>query len=338
MTGDGRLWYHHASRHLNPARPAHARTHRPQSSHPGLAHSSRTWRGARTPRAMKRVRQDRAQARRQPATAPIEGQDARRQGGRGRGRRRRRGDASRRGGPPSRHWTEAAKAGAIHHWRCRSATQSRPDAQGQRRARGSGCRHRRQVVRTTGKAAAAREAKARIAASKASRRPEGEQTAAGKARAAPDQVDPGRGRPRRPGRSAIFHGQRPHPPRRARPRRQPSRLRSAASTAKAPATKAAARQPRAKSSGEEGTDGEGRLRPSWPAAKAAPKRPRPADASGPGAERPRWRPGVGASARALASPLRDPVAAFRERCRRRRAGHRPRRRHAARPMIGRARR
>jgi ribosomal protein S20 len=54
--GDVRLWYHHASLNPGATGPAEPIARNPRSSR--LGSLSRTWRGARTPQAMKRVRQD----------------------------------------------------------------------------------------------------------------------------------------------------------------------------------------------------------------------------------------------------------------------------------------
>lgn len=145
-----------------------------------MAHSSRTWRGARTPQALKRVRQDeRKRAINQPhrskaktlvakAVTVSAGGDA---------------EATQAAVVAAISALDrAAKAGAIHANaadRRKSRLMRKANAALEGQAVVSGAK----VVRTTGKAAAAKEAKARIAASKASKA-KGEQTAAGKARAA----------------------------------------------------------------------------------------------------------------------------------------------------------
>ena len=145
-----------------------------------MAHSSRTWRGARTPQALKRVRQDeRKRAVNQPqrsraktlvarAVVVAGGADA---------------EATRAAVVAAiSALDKAAKAGAIHRnaadrRKSRLMLKANAALEGQAVVTGG------KVVRTTGKAAAAKEAKARIAASRASKA-KGEQTAAGKARAA----------------------------------------------------------------------------------------------------------------------------------------------------------
>jgi DNA-binding protein HU-beta len=145
-----------------------------------LAHSSRTWRGARTPQALKRVRQDeRKRSHNQPHRSKAKTLVAKAvtvSAG---------GDAEETRAAVVAAISaldKAAKAGAIH-----------PNAADRRKSRlmrkanaalgGEAVVTSGKVVRSTGKAAAAKEAKARIAASKASKA-KGEQTAAGKARAA----------------------------------------------------------------------------------------------------------------------------------------------------------
>jgi ribosomal protein S20 len=145
-----------------------------------LAHSSRTWRGARTPQAMKRVRQD---VRKQAVNRPH------------RSRTKTlviKAIAAAQTGEAAETQTalvaavsaldRAAKAGAIH-----------PNAAARRKSRlmlkinaalgGEAIVGAAKAGRSTGKAAAAKAAKARVAASKAAKA-KGEQTAAGKARAA----------------------------------------------------------------------------------------------------------------------------------------------------------
>jgi small subunit ribosomal protein S20 len=145
-----------------------------------LAHSSRTWSGARTPSALKRVRQSaRRNAILQPrrtaakteikkALAVAETGDA---------------EATRKAVAAAASALDlAAKSGAIH-----SNNAARRKARLMRRANaalgGETLSTAKAPARQMSKAAAAKAAKARIAASKASKA-KGEQTAAGKARAA----------------------------------------------------------------------------------------------------------------------------------------------------------
>ena len=147
-----------------------------------MAKTPRTWTGARTPSGLKRVRQ--AERRRevlQPRRSAAKTYVAK--------------ALRRRGRPPSRPidptaalaealsaLDRAAKAGAIH-----------PNAAARRKSRltrkvnaalgGAHVQTGGRVAKTTGKAAAAKAAKARIAAGKADKA-KGAQTAAGKARAA----------------------------------------------------------------------------------------------------------------------------------------------------------
>jgi ribosomal protein S20 len=145
-----------------------------------LAHSSRTWSGARTPSALKRVRQSaRRNAILQPrrtaakteikkALAVAETGDA---------------EATRKAVAAAASALDlAAKSGAIH-----SNNAARRKARLMRRANaalgGESLSTAKAPKRQMSKAAAAKAAKTRIAASKASKA-KGEQTAAGKARAA----------------------------------------------------------------------------------------------------------------------------------------------------------
>jgi ribosomal protein S20 len=145
-----------------------------------LAHSSRTWRGARTPQAIKRVRQDeRKRAHNQPHRSKAKTLV---------------GKAMTVSASGDAEATQAAviaaisaldraaKAGAIHG-NAADRRKSRLMRKANAALGGQAVVSSGKVVRTTGKAAAAKEAKARIAASKASKA-KGEQTAAGKARAA----------------------------------------------------------------------------------------------------------------------------------------------------------
>ena len=145
-----------------------------------MAHSSRTWSGARTPSSLKRVRQSaRRNAILQPrrtaakteikkALAVAETGDA---------------EATRKAVAAAASALDlAAKSGAIH-----SNNAARRKARLMRRANaalgGESLSVVRKPQRQVSKAAAAKAAKARIAASKA-QKAKGEQTAAGKARAA----------------------------------------------------------------------------------------------------------------------------------------------------------
>ena len=145
-----------------------------------MAHSSRTWRGARTPQALKRVRQSaRRHAILQPRRTAAKTYIAKAAAS------ATQGDVE----LTQQQLTEAlsaldraAKVGAIH-----------PNAAARRKSRlmlkvnaalgGEVVVATGKVQRQTGKAAAAKAAKARIAATKATKA-KGEQTAAGKARAA----------------------------------------------------------------------------------------------------------------------------------------------------------
>jgi small subunit ribosomal protein S20 len=145
-----------------------------------LAHSSRTWTGARTPQALKRVRQShrrnailqprRTAAKTQVRTALLaaESGDA---------------EATRTAvAEAASALDRAAKVGAIH-----PNNAARRKSRLMRRANaalgGESLAVSRKPQRQISKAAAAKAAKARIAAGKASKA-KGEQTAAGKARAA----------------------------------------------------------------------------------------------------------------------------------------------------------
>jgi ribosomal protein S20 len=145
-----------------------------------LAHSSRSWSGARTPQALKRVRQSHRrnailQPRRSAAKTQVknallvaEAGDA---------------DATRKAvAEAAAALDHAAKVGAIHPnnaARRKSRLMLRANAALGGETLSAASKPQRQV----GKAAAAKAAKARIAAGKASKA-KGEQTAAGKARAA----------------------------------------------------------------------------------------------------------------------------------------------------------
>lgn len=164
--------------HVAPPRASLTLTSNPEGSH--LAHSSRTWTGARTPQAIKRVRQ--AASRRavlQPRRTAAKTYVAKALTS------AETGEAE-----PTREalivalsaLDRAAKVGAIH-----------PNAADRRKSRlmlkinaalgGETLSAPAKAQRQTGKTAAAKQARARIAASRAVKA-KGEQTAAGKARAA----------------------------------------------------------------------------------------------------------------------------------------------------------
>ena len=150
-----------------------------------MAHSSRGWTGARTPSAIKRVRQTqrrrlvnqprRTAAKTLIAKALIAANDAAANGG----------DTA-----EVRQAVEqavsaldrAAKIGAIHR-NAADRRKSRLMLKVNASLAGEGLTAPAKMARTTGKAAATKQAKARIAASRATKA-KGAQTAAGKARAA----------------------------------------------------------------------------------------------------------------------------------------------------------
>jgi len=145
-----------------------------------LAHSSRTWSGARTPSALKRVRQSHRrnailQPRRTAAKTKIKNALAVAASGDAEATRKAVAEAA-------SALDLAAKTGAIH-----SNNAARRKARLMHRANaalgGETLAAARAPQRQMSKAAAAKAAKARIAAGKASKA-KGEQTAAGKARAA----------------------------------------------------------------------------------------------------------------------------------------------------------
>ncbi len=145
-----------------------------------MAHSSRSWSGARTPQALKRVRQsnrrnDILQPRRSAAKTQVKNALLAAEGGDAEATRKAVAEAA-------AALDHAAKVGAIHPnnaARRKSRLMLRANAALGGEALGVSTKPQRQV----GKAAAAKAAKARIAAGKASKA-KGEQTAAGKARAA----------------------------------------------------------------------------------------------------------------------------------------------------------
>jgi len=145
-----------------------------------LAHSSRTWSGARTPQALKRVRQSHRrnailQPRRTAAKTQVRNALQAASSGDVEATRAAVADAA-------AALDRAAKAGAIHPnnaARRKSRLMRRADAA----LGGEALVVTRKPQRQVSKAAAAKAAKARIAAGKASKA-KGEQTAAGKARAA----------------------------------------------------------------------------------------------------------------------------------------------------------
>lgn len=145
-----------------------------------MAHSSRTWTGARTPQALKRVRQSHRrnailQPRRTAAKSQVKNALVAAEGGDVEATRKAVAEAA-------AALDRAAKSGAIH-----PNNAARRKSRLMRRANaalgGEALVAARKPQRQVGKAAAAKAAKARIAASKASKA-KGEQTAAGKARAA----------------------------------------------------------------------------------------------------------------------------------------------------------
>jgi ribosomal protein S20 len=145
-----------------------------------LAHSSRTWSGARTPSALKRVRQSHRrnailQPRRTAAKTQIKNALAAAASGDAEATRKAVAEAA-------SALDLAAKSGAIH-----KNNAARRKARLMHRANaalgGQSLAGNKAPQRQMSKAAATKAAKARIAASKASKA-KGEQTAAGKARAA----------------------------------------------------------------------------------------------------------------------------------------------------------
>jgi ribosomal protein S20 len=145
-----------------------------------LAHSSRTWSGARTPQALKRVRQSARrnailQPRRSAAKTQVKNALLTAESGDVEATRKAVAEAA-------SALDRAAKVGAIHPnnaARRKSRLMRRADAA----LGGETLTTTHKPQRQVSKAAAAKAAKARIAAGKASKA-KGEQTAAGKARAA----------------------------------------------------------------------------------------------------------------------------------------------------------
>ncbi len=145
-----------------------------------MAHSSRTWTGARTPQALKRVRQSHRrnvilQPRRSAAKTQVKNALLAAEGGDAEATRKAVAEAA-------AALDRAAKVGAIHPnnaARRKSRLMLRANAALGGESLAATSKPQRQVS----KAAAAKAAKARIAAGKASKA-KGEQTAAGKARAA----------------------------------------------------------------------------------------------------------------------------------------------------------
>ncbi|MGZ6378717.1 MAG: 30S ribosomal protein S20 [Candidatus Limnocylindrales bacterium] len=166
------------------SRPA---VHRPGARHhqqievsSALAHSSRTWRGARTPQAMKRVRQsERKRVINQPhksrsKTLVTKALTIARDG---------EAEAAQTAVVEAvASLDKAVKAGALHR-NTAARRKSRLMLKVNAAIGGATIVSAAKAARTTGKAAAAKAAKARVAASKAAKA-KGEQTAAGKARAA----------------------------------------------------------------------------------------------------------------------------------------------------------
>ena len=233
-----------------------------------LARTPRKWQGARNPSGLKRVRQaERRHAILQPRRSAAKTLVAKavtvatihdRQR-----RRRRRAERGHLGPRPRR---ESRR----HPPERRRAPQEPPDAQGQRRLGRGRPSRRGHIAKSTGKAAAAKAAKARIAAGKAVKA-KGAQTAAGKARAALSKTTraegtrrprpprpPPRPPPRSPGRQGRGQGEHREgdhdqghghqgrttkatatkAPRRRRPRRRPSTTKSTTAKAAPKTTKA----------------------------------------------------------------------------------------------------
>ena len=145
-----------------------------------MAHSSRTWTGARTPQALKRVRQSHRrnailQPRRTAAKTQVKYALIAAEGGDVEATRKAVADAA-------SALDRAAKAGAIHPNNA-ARRKSRLMLRANAALGGEALITTRKPQRQVSKAAAAKAAKARIAAGKASKA-KGEQTAAGKARAA----------------------------------------------------------------------------------------------------------------------------------------------------------
>jgi len=145
-----------------------------------LAHSSRTWTGARTPQALKRVRQSHRrnailQPRRTAAKTQVKNALVTAEGGDVEATRKAVADAA-------SALDRAAKVGAIHPNNA-ARRKSRLMLRANAALGGEALTATRKPQRQVSKAAAAKAAKARIAAGKASKA-KGEQTAAGKARAA----------------------------------------------------------------------------------------------------------------------------------------------------------
>jgi len=145
-----------------------------------LAHSSRGWSGARTPSAIKRVRQTtRRRAVNQPRRAAAKTLVSKAIVEAGNGNPEEAREALARA---LSALDKAAKTGAIHR-NAADRRKSRLTLKVNAALGGAEVVAAGKVNRTTGKAAAAKQARARIAASKASRA-KGAQTAAGKAREA----------------------------------------------------------------------------------------------------------------------------------------------------------
>ncbi len=145
-----------------------------------MAHSSRTWTGARTPQALKRVRQSHRrnailQPRRTAAKSQVKNALVAAEGGDVEATRKAVAEAA-------AALDRAAKSGAIHPNNA-ARRKSRLMLRANAALGGEALVAARKPQRQVGKAAAAKAAKVRIAASKASKA-KGEQTAAGKARAA----------------------------------------------------------------------------------------------------------------------------------------------------------
>lgn len=146
-----------------------------------MAHSSRTWTGARTPSAIKRVRQTaRRRAINQPRRTAARTLVARALSAATDGQEQ--AEVQQALARAISALDLAAKSGAIHR-NAADRRKSRLVLKVNAALAGETLASAGKAVRTTGKTAAAKEARARIAAGKASKA-KGAQTAAGKARAA----------------------------------------------------------------------------------------------------------------------------------------------------------
>jgi ribosomal protein S20 len=210
-----------------------------------LAHSQRGWTGARTPSAIKRVRQTarkrvinqprRAAAKTLVARAVSVASEA--QSGASNAELQ---DAVQRAVSAL---DLAAKSGAIHRNaanRRKSRLMNKVNA-----AMGGGIAAPSKAARQTGKAAAAKEAKARIAAGRAAKA-KGAQTAAGKARAALSRTSRDAAAAEKPAATAATPKVSASAKPATRAAAKPSASKSAAKTAAKTAAKPAAKKPAAK--------------------------------------------------------------------------------------------